>query len=289
MPHHLLAAWLVLVFASFCDALVLRSIEQNASESNSIGANASASVGLSKGYVGDFAAYLQVNPSNPSGSVVFLVGWGAEEGWLENRLKGDFHTLANLNCRVVEAVGRHFEGQIERSWYGYVDWHNEVPKIPDLRNAVGYVHALIRQEVAVVGDYRKIILVGYSQGAVLALEAGFMFPQPIGLVFSMRGIVLKSRMQDERQGLAAKGIPFILTGGLSDTAYTSFDVASSCRYVDDRHSPAFRKFFPIDHLEYSSDESNLAFRLIAAALSHSPSQAVVEFSSHADRCDDQIY
>merc|ERR1719183_2275063 len=108
------------------------------------------------------------------------------------------------------------DGTVWRCWYNYNsldDWNNEVPVAAHLDESVAFVHNLIQTEFAVVGSYHRIAVVGYSQGANLALEAGLRFPVPLGLVFSMRGVMFSSRIEN-KTSLAVT--PYVLTAGAQD-------------------------------------------------------------------------
>jgi len=213
-----------------------------------------------------------------TGSVIWLDSWAAEPGWFNEWFGEEIQRLVSSapSIRVIEAVGRqyhHADGPY-RGWYSYEDWHNEIPNEDDLTLGVSYVHQLIQQEFAIVGDYRKIALAGYSQGANIALEAAFRFPAPLGLVLSQRGVVLQSRLNDFKSSSAS---PFVFTAGLDDTTYSVEHIKYGCRAVRTADLVGFFKSYGnLDHFRCSERENALAIDSFLAVVKELPPQSVVQ-------------
>lgn len=257
-----------------------RGRKKLASESN---AGANSSVTMLKNNRESFSAYVRNAPAAPTGSVIFLDSWNAQPGWLYDWLLDDFDRLVAQRCRIIEAVGRMYydpEGNY-RAWYAYADWHNEIPVEPDVDQAVAYVHSLLQQEFNILYDYNKIILAGYSQGAVLAIEASIRFPQPLGLVFSERGVLFESRTNNPHSVVHS---PYVMTGGSDDTTYYIDRIKMDCRFLLDLNVPTFLKEFPsLDHFGRSQRENDLAIRSFGAVLSQpGNSQAVAHLEAWTD-------
>jgi len=237
-------------------------------------AGANSSVTLLKNKQDSFSAYVRHAPDYPTGSVIFLDSWNAQPGWLYDWLLHDLARLKHSQCRIIEAVGRMFydpEGNY-RAWYRYDDWHNEIPIETDVDQAVTYVHSLIQQEVAYYTSYNKIILAGYSQGAVLGMEASIRFPQPLGLVFSERGVLFESRSNNPYSVIHS---PFVMTAGTDDTTYYIDRIKMDCRFLLSLNANAFlRGFAYLDHFGRSSRENDLAIRSFEAVLGYQPPQSV---------------
>lgn len=62
-------------------------------------------------------------------------------------------------------------------WYeGSGDWETE--SLGHMKNSIEIVHALIRSEVELVGDAKKIVLGGFSQGCAMALMSFLLWNGP---------------------------------------------------------------------------------------------------------------
>lgn len=82
------------------------------------------------------------------------------------------------------------------AWFNYLtDWcgrrENDV-EFASLQVMRTYIHSLIRQEVRRVGDPRRVILGGASQGCSLALDAAMTYPEELGGVIGLIGHLLSS-------------------------------------------------------------------------------------------------
>lgn len=257
-----------------------KSIEQMASTKKPSALDVDTSISTAENPLKWFSAKTLYKPEGKaSGSVIFVDPWGAEEAWMKYFFHDAFENLAKKGSRVIEALPRQFrypngekhwiDRQREYSaWYRYKDWHAETVIERDVTDAVGYIHKLIEQEYKIVPDYRRIVVAGYSQGANLALEAGFRFSHPLGLVFSHRGVVLESRLHNT-QRLAAT--PYILTAGTKDDEYSVDWVRKGCRFVLGKQVPAFLKSFKgLGHADRSDEENKLAVDSMMLALSKKP-------------------
>jgi len=206
------------------------------------------------------------------GSVILLGPWGGALGWEEQWFGLDSANLdpvVKKHYRILGVVGKKMPGDPEAvgesAWYEYSNWEAEVPLQPGVDWAVSYVHHLIQQEHKIVGDYGRIILAGYSQGANLALESAITFPQPLGLVVSERGVLLPSR----RKGLPnLAATPYILSAGDRDHSYTEAIVKQGAHLLKSKNAPVFMKTMAgLDHYTWSKPEWQLAIKAFAVALS----------------------
>lgn len=212
-------------------------------------------------------------------SLIYLAPWNGTTDWNKVWLLNYFdkhEPLARKKFRVLNVVGRKMPAQDYdsypyRSWYEYIDWHMETVVEHDVDLAVQYIHSLIEKERAIVGDYRHIVLAGYSQGANVALEAALSFPHRLGLVVSQRGMLLARRAQDTSP-LAAT--PYILTAGAWDEVYYPQWIDENRRWLEKKNTPAYlRTFDAVDHAKRSSRESELAVNAFASMAIGSPGLA----------------
>lgn len=215
-------------------------------------------------------------PGKPAGSVIFLAPWGGTTGWLTHWYALKLQNFVDNRWRLIEAIGKQTvvkKTALVNAWYAYEHWQSELPVATDVDLAVAYIHTLIQQEYSIVGDYQHITLAGYSQGAVLALEAGFRFPQALGLVISQRGVVFKSRMLDT-QKLAAT--PHILTAGADDDVFTAAWVKQGYTFLHGKGVPSyFMEFSGLNHYRLCARENNLALGAVKQVLSLAPPKAMM--------------
>jgi len=219
-------------------------------------------------------------PGKPAGSVIFLAPWGATTGWLTSWYGPVLpHFVAN-RWRLIEGIGKQTVGEtsaLVNSWYAYEHWQSETPVATDVDLAVAYIHALIQQEYSIVGNYQHITLAGHSQGAVLALEAGFRFPQTLGLVISQRGVVFKSRIDGNplnTQKLTAT--PHILTAGVDDDVFTAAWVKQGYNFLHGKGVPSyFMEFTGLNHYRRCARENNLALGAVKQVMSLTPPKAMM--------------
>lgn len=209
----------------------------------------------------------------PKGSIILLSPWDAEKRWWVEWLKFDFNKLMK-DYRVLECSGKDMvhTNATYTGWYAYEDWEAEVPLAADLDRATSFVHSLIQQERRIVNDYHRIIVAGFSQGAVLALESGLRFPHPLGLVFSQRGMLFAARRRD--CGSPAQ-TPYCMTAGSEDNVYPDYEVEDDVRLLRKAKVPAFWNRIPgLDHYGTSKKENELLMRAVQAALSQDPPQSI---------------
>lgn len=225
---------------------------------------------------------------NPAGkateSIILLGPWNTTTetlgmNWYMNHSES-VNPLIRKQSRIISAMGRHVpqNGRAAwninkpfNAWYGYKDydhWYKGVPIPLEVDHAVGYIHSLIEQEYKIVGDYRRIILAGLHQGALLSLESALRFPHPLGLVFSERGVLIPSRVESS---VAVAATPYILTAGGKDTVYTASEIQGNANYLKAMHVPVFMKTYPeLDHFGWSTQETTVALKSFGVALSETP-------------------
>jgi len=219
------------------------------------------------------------------GSVILLAPWAAYEGWWKEWLKHTWDELIQQEWRILEAVGKIYQHPDApyRGWYNYAsyeDWVAEIPNATQFDNAVRYVHGLIQQEYNIVKDYRRIVIAGYSQGAVLSLEAGLRFPMPLGLVFSQRGVLLDKRLNNCTSVVKT---PYIFTAGSLDDVYLESDIETSCSRLMHVGASAFMTSIAgLDHYDSSERENTFLSKSIKVVMSQSPSRALESIESLGD-------
>lgn len=109
------------------------------------------------------------------------------------------------------AASRKYRDRKFRSWFNYL-----TDKSGRCENAIDFsslfetrrvIHGIIQREVQLVGDPRRVIVGGTSQGACTALDAAFTFPELLGGAIGLVGHVLSCTPINELQ---AREMPVFL-------------------------------------------------------------------------------
>jgi predicted esterase len=186
------------------------------------------------------------------------------------------------NLRIVDTLGKIVLtgpswAKGGHSWFEYADESVLAPVVASQDAAVAAVFQLIEAEYKIVGDYKRIAIVGMSQGAELALEVGIRFPHQLGMVLSQRGVLNPARLQGERADTAAMaGTPFIMTAGDSDNISPLSRYQQSCVALQHLRSPVYAKWFAgLDHPSFWKLEWNLLMKAYSLMLSTVPIQAQI--------------
>lgn len=217
-------------------------------------------------------------------SLIILGPWNSTPGFFKPWIIEQFEKSEPKSFsryRILDVVGK--QGPKDETnpygystWYEYHDWHKEIPVASDVDQAVSFVHSLLDQEAAKV-ESGNIVLAGFSQGANIAIESAVRYRSALALVFSERGVLLGTRTQDP-PALAAT--PYVLTGGGDDHVYHEDLVKGSCKWLDERHVPAYLKVIPgLGHYRYSTKENELANKAFAAVVSKAPLAGLAEWTN----------
>lgn len=241
-------------------------------------------IGSNEGLGDNVKVYEPIN-FHPVGSLILLMGYGADLSWTMTQWwylhpawaasdqqwcagkcvfsEADKIAAQQLisNLRVVDAVGKIVLAEESHAWYKYTRWPDGPPVADELEMAVSSVFQLIEHEYQIVGDYKKILLAGMSQGADLALEVGIRFPQHLGMVISERGVLHPSRRwtpQGNQTLAAGPGTPFLLTAGDSDELTPIAVYKGDCASLQLMQAPVyFAEYYGLNHGDFSKPEWRL--------------------------------
>jgi len=241
--------------------------------------------------------------SKPVGSLILIMGYGADLSWTMSQwwylhpawspkdqkwckksgcVFGDEDKVAakklTNHLRIVDAVGtiRLCKGMY--AWYRYTKWPDGPPVVDQLEDAVANVFQLIEREYKIVGDYKRILIAGMSQGADLALEVGIRFPQQLGMVISQRGVLTAARLAGNQSLAAQKGTPFILTAGDSDELSPLPVYEKTCVSLQLMKYPAYCKWYGgLDHGSFSKPEWKLLINAFSFMLNVDPKAKQIDY------------
>lgn len=240
--------------------------------------------------------------SQPWGSLILLMGYGADLSWTMTQwwyLHPDWSPKDQEWCkdqcvfgdtdknaakkltnslRVVDAVGSILLCEKMHAWYKYTRWPDGPPVADQLERAVSNVFQLIEHEYSIVGDYNKILIAGMSQGADLALEVGIRYPQRLAMVISQRGVLSASRLQGNQSSTVHLGTPFVLTAGDADELSSLSVYQQTCVSLQLMEHPTYCKWYHgLNHGDFSKPEWELLIDLFALMLNPNPKAKQIDY------------
>lgn len=136
---------------------------------------------------------IQIEPNFPAtASIIWLHGLGADG----NDFAPIVPELKLPNSLPVRFIFPHAplqpvtinNGYVMRAWYDIISLGNDRnADRKGILQSVNLIHQLIAQEVTRGIPYEKIILAGFSQGAVIALTTGLTYPHKLGGIMALSG------------------------------------------------------------------------------------------------------
>jgi phospholipase/carboxylesterase len=176
---------------------------------------------------------IEVNPSAPAiGSVILLHGLGADGNDFVP-LVPELHLPANLPLRFVfpnapQQPVTINNGYVMPAWYDITSLDiNQRNDKAGMTTSMQAVEKLIAHEESRGIPADKIVLAGFSQGAVIALLTGLNFPQRLAGILAMSGYLPDAH---PAINLANQQTPIFMAHGKQDTVVpytaglTSYDV-----------------------------------------------------------------
>ncbi len=173
----------------------------------------------------DLSPYIEINPSSEAiGSVIWMHGLGADAN--------DFVPIAQ-ELNLPDGIPLRFifpnaplrpitinNGYVMRAWYditsmtkieGHIDHHG-------INQSVNQINELIHREIERGISSNKIVLAGFSQGALIALIAGLRFKNTLAGILALSGYLPYSTDDLTTQLTTAnRNIPIFLGHGTEDT------------------------------------------------------------------------
>ena len=152
-----------------------------------------------------------------TGTVVWLHGLGADASDFEpvvpllNLARPVRFLFPNAPVRPVTINA----GMEMRAWYD-VDPRTALASNSDIDESVRLVAEIVDREVAASTPAQQIVLAGFSQGGVIALELGLCFRQRIAGILALSTYVHDHERLAERIGIAGIDVPIFMVHGLAD-------------------------------------------------------------------------
>lgn len=176
----------------------------------------------------DILPNIEINPTkSPIGSVIWLHGLGADGN--------DFVPIVpELN--LPESCPLRFvfpnapsipvtinNGYIMPAWYDITSLSlDQRADQAGILKSVGQVQQLVEREEKLGIPADKIILAGFSQGAVIALTTGLTFPKRLGGILALSGYLPQPEVVMQKADPLNKATPIFLGHGIQDPVVPLF-------------------------------------------------------------------
>lgn len=208
---------------------------------------------------------IEVNPqTTPIASVIWLHGLGADGNDFlpiidEMNLPHDLPVRFIFPNAPLMPVTIN-NGYVMRAWYDIVSL--EIDNHADhsgISRSTEQLQHLINNEVARGVPTEKIILAGFSQGAVIALTTGLTYPKPLAGILALSGYLPFADKIFQNASINNKNTPIFLAHGTQDPVVPFFLGQSTQQLLAQHHYPVSWHSYPMPHsvcMEEISDIKN---------------------------------
>lgn len=136
--------------------------------------------------------------------------------WLPQALK-----LENLSYLLVNAPDDYFGGF---SWFDFPD-----DPLPGILRSRGMIKGLLGELVAQGVKAENLFLFGFSQGCLMAMDAGLRSELALGGVIGVSGWIAFTEEYPAALSEAAKRRPYLVTHGIQDPLLPFATTAAQCK------------------------------------------------------------
>ncbi len=196
---------------------------------------------------------IEFNPKEgiePIGSVIWLHGLGASGD--------DFAPVVpHMQLPDVRFVFPHapvrpitiFEGEAVRAWYDITTLGQspERESMADIMISAQLIEQLIDREIERGIPSKSIVLMGFSQGAAMALHVGHRYHQPLMAVLILSGYMLKPTLFEKKMHEANRLTPYHFYHGIRDLTVLHRRGNDSCTMNAGMHRFTYWKEFSMGH------------------------------------------
>lgn len=159
--------------------------------------------------------------ANPAGTVIWMHGLGAD-GWDFVPLVRELPLPEGLTLRFIfpHAPARPVtinNGQVMRAWYDIAQ--TDLARVPDeggIRESQAAIESVIASEKARGVDASRIVLAGFSQGGVIALQAGLRYRERLAGIVALSTYLALENSLDREAAAANKATPILMVHGTQD-------------------------------------------------------------------------
>jgi len=196
---------------------------------------------------------IEFNPEEgiePIGTIIWLHGLGASGD--------DFAPVVpHMQLPDVRFVFPHapvrpitiFEREEVRAWYDITTLgeSSDRESMADIIVSAELVERLIEREIERGIPSQNIVLMGFSQGAAMALHVGHRFHKPLMAILVLSGYVLKPAVFEKEMHAANRLTPYHFYHGLRDLTVHYRRGDESCNLVTNFHRFTYWTEFSMGH------------------------------------------
>ncbi len=192
-----------------------------------------------------------LSPKDADASVLFLHGLSASaEDILPVVLMLQQADYGSAKLRFVLPSAAQMpvslnNGTVMPSWYDIVQLDPPKVDCDGVQQALRQLDELVRQEIAMGIDAKRIILIGYSQGGSVTLAYGMEMNQQLGGVVGLSCFLPPCSRQPSQANLTS---PFLLMHGVADETVPFLYVKDTIDELEKRGYEHELKTHPYGHL-----------------------------------------
>lgn len=198
-------------------------------------------------------ASIEIEPANTAKhTIICLHGLGADGGDLVP-IVSELNLPASLDIRFIFPHAPTMpitinNGYEMRAWYDIagLSINSTVDKI-GIANSAMMVHKLVDRQIEQGISTDKIILAGFSQGALIALVTGLCYTQPLGGIIALSGYLPHAAEVLTKASAVNRQIPIFMGHGTEDmiVPYASGKAAYSA--LKEADYPVEWHSYPVQH------------------------------------------
>ena len=175
--------------------------------------------------------HIEIEPTTPAtATVIWLHGLGADGHDFEP-IVPELHLPASMAIRFIfpHALSRSVSinnGAEMRAWYDFVP-HSETAGSKDIEESATQIERLIEREMARGIESENILLAGFSQGGVIALQVGCRFRERLAGVLALSTYLHDFSATESEMTDANLAIPIMMAHGRTDPMIPIMRAATS--------------------------------------------------------------
>ncbi|CAA0078523.1 Carboxylesterase 2 [Halioglobus japonicus] len=162
---------------------------------------------------------VELNPGvTPVAVVIWLHGLGADGHDFEP-IVPELRLPESLPVRFVfphapEIAVTAFGGQRARAWFDFNP--SGGADLPGIKKSVSRIHDLIQNEIDSGVPAERIVLAGFSQGGVMALQVGLYYPKKLAGILALSTFLAEGENLAANKSEANEDIPIFMCHGQQD-------------------------------------------------------------------------
>ncbi|MFO7602522.1 MAG: alpha/beta hydrolase-fold protein [Gammaproteobacteria bacterium] len=207
--------------------------------------------------------YLEVDPPAARASVIWLHGLGADGHDFE-AIVPELGLPPSAGVRFIfphapERPVTINSGYVMRAWYDIVSLDFAAAQdTAGIRESAQQIEALIAAEYQRGVAYENIVLAGFSQGGVIALQVALRYPQRLAGVMALSTyLAMPDRLALEASE-ANRTIPIFMAHGVDDTVVPYAQGEAARRLLEQQHYPLTWQAYPMEHSVHPDEVGDIA-------------------------------